>query len=83
MTIARCRAIWAPTIPLWDATARRGSENDNAKHGLWIAAGFATYLRVAQKYMLISMLTGTSTILGLFQAIIILLNFRATSRRQK
>jgi hypothetical protein len=32
------------------------------------------YLRVAQKYMLISMLTGTSTILGLFQAIVILLN---------
>jgi hypothetical protein len=34
------------------------------------------YLRVAQKYMLISMLTGTSTILGLFQAMIVLLKNR-------
>jgi hypothetical protein len=33
-------------------------------------------LRVAVKYMVTSMLTGTSTIFGLFQAIGILLKFR-------
>jgi len=35
--------------------------------------GIDAYLRVAQAYMLISMLTGTSTILGLFQAMSFLL----------
>ena len=36
-------------------------------------AGVAAYLRAAQAYMLISMPTGTSTILGVFQAILALL----------
>jgi hypothetical protein len=38
--------------------------------------GVAAYLRAAQAYMLISMPTGTSTIFGVFQAILALLHER-------
>jgi hypothetical protein len=38
-----------------------------------------SYLRAAQAYMLISMPTGTSTILGVFQAMFALLGSRTTA----
>ena len=39
--------------------------------------GAAAYLRAAQAYMLISMPTGTSTIFGVFQAILALLRVKS------
>jgi hypothetical protein len=39
-------------------------------------ATLAIYLRAAQAYMLISMPTGTSTIFGAFQAIVLSFGFR-------
>jgi hypothetical protein len=49
----------------------------------WNRAGYckAAYLRAAQAYMLISIPTGTSTIFGAFQAILLLQCYGASAER--
>jgi hypothetical protein len=57
-----------------DASANNGKERVNPRSTLVKdEADAAAYLRAAQAYMLISMPTGTSTIFGVFQAILALL----------
>lgn len=69
---ARCPAIGTAAVPLRNAATCRGSKYYDFYHENGAAAG-NTYLRLAQAYMLISMLTGISTMLGLFHAIAFLL----------
>ena len=54
------------------ATPKRGASCPEV-HLRKLNAVAAAYLRAAQAYMLISMPTGTSTIFGVFQAILALL----------
>ena len=69
---ARCPAIGTAAVPLRNAATCRGAILVIKIVILGAAAG-NTYLRLAQAYMLISMLTGISTMLGLFHAIAFLL----------